>query len=272
MTYPLGVPGNHLENIKYFLKEGVRIKLLIIGVDEFSFRLNAKEYVGSTMGRPYPPVIGEKALPCYLKYLVTIYKTRMWKTILNGYLAKKRHIPNPAGIYDQFVTGRTFNPARERSINENPVKHGENPGFKDPAPWDEEGVIIKDKGETFLPQTLRDLQDIVSIAREHKIRLIILMNPIFAIKFHPNDRPFAEFKRQIAAITDFYDFSGWNSINTNPYYFYEPNHYRGVAGDLILARIFNYNPPRVPPDFGILVTRDNVDEHLANLEKQVGEK
>ncbi|MDR2018603.1 MAG: hypothetical protein LBQ00_07015 [Syntrophobacterales bacterium] len=42
----------------------------------------------------------------------------------------------------------------------------------------------------------------------------------------------------------------------------------GVTGDLILARIFHYNPPAVPPDFGILVTRSNIEEYLADLERQ----
>jgi hypothetical protein len=268
MTYPLGLPGNHLENIKYFLKKGVKIKLLIMGVDEFSFKYSAKMYVASTMGGPYPPVIGEKALPVYLKYLVTTYRTRIWQTMLKGYSDRKRGLPSPVGVYDQWVTGHTFNPPKERSIEEHPDKHSKLPSFRDPTPWDERGVVGKPEGEKYLPGTLKDLREIVSLAKEHNIRLIVLVNPIHAIKFHLNDRSFAEFKREMASITDFYDFSGWNSVNTNPYYYYEPNHYRFVGGNLILARIFNYNPPVVPADFGILVTRSNVDQHLADLEKQ----
>ena len=272
MTYPLGVPGNHLENIRYFLKKGAKIKLLIVGIDEFSFKYDPKKYVGSTMGQPYPPVIGEKALPCYLKYLVTVYRQRIWQTMWKGYKNRERGIPSTVGVYDQFVTGHTFNPSGERSIEENPEKHARDPRFKDPRPWDEEGIVARQDGERYLPGTLRDLQEIVSIAREHKIRLIVLMNPVYAIKFYPNDRPFADFKRQMASITDFYDFTGRNSVNIDPYYYWEPNHYRSMVGDFILARIFHYNPPSVPPDFGTLVTRSNIEEHLANLEKQAAAK
>jgi len=268
MTYPLGLPGNHLDNIKYFLKKGVKIKLLIVGVDEFSFRYDARRHWGSTMGKPYPPVIGEKALPTYLKYLVTIYKTRIWRTMLDGYANLRKGIPSPVGVYDQWATGHTFNPPKERSIEEHPEVHAKSPSFRDPTPWDQRGILGAQEADKQLPGTLKDVRGIISLARENNIRLIFLMNPVYVIKFRRNDGRVAEFKRELASVTDYYDFTGWNSVNTNPYYFYEPNHYRFAAGDLMLARIFNYNPPAVPADFGVLVTKNNVEQHLADLERQ----
>lgn len=37
----------------------------------------------------------------------------------------------------------------------------------------------------------------------------------------------------------------------------------------MLARIFNNSNVKVPDEFGVLVTRDNVDQHLADLKTQV---
>ncbi|QNM90927.1 hypothetical protein HOO34_04235 [Aliarcobacter cryaerophilus] len=38
-----------------------------------------------------------------------------------------------------------------------------------------------------------------------------------------------------------------------------------------MAKIFNDKLVEVPEDFGVLVTKDNIDEHLENLRKQIEE-
>ena len=38
-----------------------------------------------------------------------------------------------------------------------------------------------------------------------------------------------------------------------------------------MAKIFNDKSVEVPEDFGVLVTKDNIDEHLENLRKQIKE-
>ena len=37
----------------------------------------------------------------------------------------------------------------------------------------------------------------------------------------------------------------------------------------MLARMFGGTSAAVPPDFGVLVTKDNVEDHLISLRKQV---
>jgi hypothetical protein len=60
-----------------------------------------------------------------------------------------------------------------------------------------------------------------------------------------------------------------NSITTNNYYYHETSHYRLEVGALILARIFNDSSVKVPDNFGVLVTKGNIDQHLADLKAQV---
>ena len=38
-----------------------------------------------------------------------------------------------------------------------------------------------------------------------------------------------------------------------------------------MARIFNDKSAEVTQDFGVLVTKENINEHLENLRKQIGE-
>jgi hypothetical protein len=260
VTYPMGLPGNHLENIRYLLKRGVKIKLLMIGLDEFSYKKDPKRYEGSPMGGPYPPVIGNRALPCYLGYLVTLYRSRTWDAIIKGYSDKRHHLPNKIGDYDHFVTGRTFNPTIERSIEDNREKHDRNPLFK----MRKTGHKDPGQDETrYRESTLRDLKDLGDLAQQHNIRVIIFFNPShYTVYLRSEPEGIGTFQKALANLADFYDFSGINSVTTNSYYYYEPNHYRTMVGNMMLARIFGYPEPHVPPDFGTLVTKKNVDEHV----------
>jgi hypothetical protein len=266
MNYPMGLPGNHLENIRYLLKRGVKIKLLMIGLDEFSYKKDPKKYEGSPMGGPYPPVIGQRALPCYLNYLVTIYRKRTWDNMIKGYKEKGRRLPNTIGEYDHFVTGRTFNPAIERYIEDNREKHDRDPRFN----ARKKGLKDPGQDETrYRESTLRDLRDLVDLAKQHNIRLVLFFNPShYTVYLRSEPRGIRAFQKELAAFTDFYDFSGVNSITTNSYYYYEPNHYRAMVGDMMIARIFGYEEPRVPADFGVLVTQSNVTDHVRRSIKQ----
>jgi hypothetical protein len=84
-----------------------------------------------------------------------------------------------------------------------------------------------------------------------------------------NVEQFNAFKKQLSEVTDYFDFSGINSITSNNYYYYETSHYRYVVADMILARIFNDPPVSLPSDFGVLVTRANLEAHLQNLRSQL---
>ena len=51
--------------------------------------------------------------------------------------------------------------------------------------------------------------------------------------------------------------------------YYEDSHYRPNVGNMIAAKIFKDKNINVPDDFGILVTKDNIDGHLKYLKKQI---
>ena len=73
-----------------------------------------------------------------------------------------------------------------------------------------------------------------------------------------------------------WDFSAPNTITREPIpaigdltpmrWYWDHSHYRKEAGDLILDRIFGYNEPsrHVPDDFGVELTGQNIDAHLAS--------
>ena len=75
-----------------------------------------------------------------------------------------------------------------------------------------------------------------------------------------------------------WDFSGYNSVTTEPVPekgdrkslmlgYWEGSHYSRVTAEYVLERMFGGNAA-VPDDFGVLLTGENIDEHLRNIYQQ----
>ena len=71
--------------------------------------------------------------------------------------------------------------------------------------------------------------------------------------------------------TNYYDFSGYNTVTTNDCNYYETSHYRPLVGNLIAARIFHDSTISVPDDFGKFITKNTIDNHIILLKKQIDE-
>ncbi len=71
-------------------------------------------------------------------------------------------------------------------------------------------------------------------------------------------------------IAPVWSFSGYNSITTEPISenlknYIDPSHYRSEVGDLVLNRILEYNDEKVPDDFGVLLTPENIESHIEQV-------
>lgn len=98
------------------------------------------------------------------------------------------------------------------------------------------------------------------------ISLLVMTAPQYESDFLLYDREkVGELWRGLAEITEFWDFSGLNSIGADPRYFYDSAHFRNDVGSMALARIFGNDAPYIPEDFGVLVNRENVEERIAAL-------
>ena len=226
-----------------------------MGLDEFSFRKDPEEHFTDYMRYPYPPAVHRNTFLFYVKYLIR-YSSRETKEVLQGFAGKKPPFP-----YDHYGTGLLMPPPdTERMIEADPAKYADDPRFQQ---------VSIDQGDRMGP-TLDEIRETVNLLRVHGIRLIVFMNPIHkATYFAMGLDRFLLSEKELSGITSFYDFSGLNSVTINNCCFNDTSHYRFNVGRLILARIFNDGSVRVPDDFGVLVTRDNIEKHLADLKAQV---
>lgn len=252
LYYPLSVPLEYLNDLRIMLKEGVKIKYLIIGLEDIAYKINPRWHLNEWVRHPYDDSKFKRAV-FLLKYLfspVGAQREAYWnvlRDIKTGYvydIARKGNC-----IWDEdyiFRAGNYSSPEKRFTL----LRY-----------FDDVGRVNK---------ALQEIKEIVRIAKTNRIKLIVFINPIYRAQyFIINPAYFSDFKKGLAQITDYYDFSGLNSVTNNKDYFYEGSHYRPLTGDLIISRIFNINTGQAPPDFGVLVTKDNVDQHIVNQKNEI---
>ncbi len=115
----------------------------------------------------------------------------------------------------------------------------------------------------YIDLNLQFLSEIVQICKKNNIELIVFIVPeYYKIYQQINVNEFSNFKKKIAQITDFYDFTINNPIQKNPEYFYDPYHINNYTSRLIAEKIFTNKRKIIPPppeliNFGVFVTKNN---------------
>ncbi|MCX7923710.1 MAG: hypothetical protein N3B21_17135 [Clostridia bacterium] len=252
MTYSQGVPGEFARNIKTMVRNGVKIKTLMVGIDDFSYKFDPNDRYKELIRYPYTDDLQGRAY-FYFTYLFKIHDIDILKPY---FVNTPQRFPTH---YDIWNSGRPLHPEIDEYIDNNKEKHLNDPRFNKPP------VHKKNR----VNATISEINEIIQVAKENNIKSIVFINPVYKTTYLANfPDQFSEFKRKLAEITPFYDFSGINSVTTNKLNYYEYSHYRVFIGDLIIARIFNYSETKVPTDFGVYVSKENIDMHLDYLRKQ----
>ena len=122
---------------------------------------------------------------------------------------------------------------------------------------------------------LKELQIIVDLCKKKGVDCQIFISPSHAthresIRVSGVWPIFEQWHREIVKIAPVWSFSGYNSITTEPIRenmknYIDPSHYRSEVGDLVLNRILKYNEDKVPDDFGVLLTPENIESYLEKV-------
>ena len=115
-------------------------------------------------------------------------------------------------------------------------------------------------------QNAAALREMKALCNAKGIRLIVFTHPEHQVDM---DRfvfeEYAAFLRQIASVTEFWDFSGYTEVSQQNVLYYEPGHYRPPISELIAAQIFGNSVIKEPKSFGVMINATNIDERIAML-------
>jgi hypothetical protein len=249
MSYTQGLPSEHLAILKTFVRKGIKIKTVIIGVDEFCFTLSPREHEEQLLRMMHPSVTGRNLHKIFFTFFFRMPKlfeiSNSMKLLLNDE-QKKKFLLNEKGLQLLWVKKE-----KKIELSGKPIFTTEDISLSP--------KLFNEKSEN---EFFAQIREIISLSKENNFTLIIFFNPL-------NNNPYIKYanslfpvKRKLASMIDFYDFSGLNSVTLNNLNYYEEHHYRYMVGDMIVKRIFGYGTVNVPDDFGVWVTRGNIARHL----------
>jgi len=248
---------DYLIHLKYFIKRQYTFNTLYLQID-----IDNMMYYGQSdtdyLSKAHPYTTNNSLPLYYLEYLSGFFPFNSQGKIL-------QNLKHKEGVKYHLNNGTWSEDNKERDLLnncKNYVKsveefHGKySPALK----------YIKSK------ENISALQEIVNLCQKNQIKLYLFTTPHnhkMMDTFYKDD--YLNFLKEIANITNFYDFSGYNSITTNNCNYYEVSHYRPHIGELIAGRIFHNRNISIPEDFGVWVTKENIKKHLESLNKSLTE-
>lgn len=239
-----GLPEDCLRDLNILLKNDLKIKNIYLGIDNFSYKNNYSYAITALNRTPY----SEKSF-YNIKYLTKVIlklpeldKIKIYMNLVDDSLGKT-----------YLVTSGTYNvPDRvEADINSSIDRYVYDNKFNNPT-LDQSGEHIN--------ETINIIKNIKQICDDNNINLVVFFNPVHITSYLKDDIEISNrFKKELANITDFYDFNYINFITVNNYFWYETSHPRYFVCDWQLKVITNQYDEKIPKDFGHLVTKKNVD-------------
>lgn len=268
-TFNLSILGSrtieHYETLLYALKFN-SVKNVIYAVDFFA--LNGKRGLSQEYKQKRPKILSYSKVLTPAFYfsrdtLLNSFKT-VWKNIQYGVQDKYFDyffLDNGMLDYQNYTYTDNqdiyvFDKARHLSLNEY-LQEG---GFYKPF--------------EFSADYLENIRKIKYLCEKNKIKLYVYVSPIYIDLFYTIyqlglGKEFERFKRELASITTYLDFTGENPVTVNPEYYWDVSHLRTETSKIILARLFKDRTTMVPFGFGTWVTKKNVKRHNRALRKQV---
>ncbi len=249
MTYAAGSPVRWLHDIKELLDHGIHVSTLLIGLDDVSWKEASFEQIQADA---YKHAYSDWDFSYYMGLLL-----HMPSSLPDPAIAKEK-----GSIFDLYDTGRTFSPWIDEQAEQDPEKYRKDPKFLPPYLYPDSGHYAAQ---------LEALREIKRLADANNIKVVFFLNPVVTSTYLSEDHEsLRRWRRDIADITDFYDFTGLNDVTTDSFNFLETSHYREITGDRMIDRMMNGAPEEVR-GFGALVTKDNLSEHERMLELQQAE-
>lgn len=254
LYYSLGIPPEHLNDIRLLLSYRKKIKNILILLDYTSYTTGTQNRENDLSRIPYT----DRFIPLakkYIKYAFTIPEERF---IEDFYFAQ------PVPYYtNMYKTGTAENEKEELYIENNREEHINHPKFNNPV----EGY------ESYVLETIAVLDTINHICAENHINITYAFNPIHKTTYLvSNHELYFAFMKKLSELTSFYDFSGLGKITTNNYFYYEASHYRPMIGKAMTDFIQYGKRIDTIPEFGEYITKENVDKRIEFLKSQLPAK
>ncbi len=256
MSYSLGLLNQHLAIIRALTKKGVKINTVLIGLDDICFSQPAVARQKHLIRIMHPDICGPNRANIFDTYFfrkpnlkeLSLWRDRVLRGRMKGVLTLDHQGVHMIWHEADDTIEKTGKPIFHFTFSK-----------YEPAIY----------GQKEMDEAFASIEELIALSKLQHFKLIFFIIPFYAEQYLNQAKPLWTVKERLANITEYYDFSGINSVTINSLnYFDAESHYRYRVGDMIISRIFGGNAAYPPNDFGVLVTKESVSLHL---EKQKSE-
>ena len=245
-TYNLGVPSGMLEDfrneLQLLLKHKAPIQTIYWAIDDIIY-LSDYSYVQSkAFGYSYR----ENFVNDITAYSYYLFRPSIIQHALGEIEGEHGYtLLHQTGIFvvPDFV---------EENIEQNPYEYVH-------RDWSVEKHLDTTTDQVY-DKNMKTLRELINLCKQNHIQLVIYFNPIKMQAYMNSDLTLmTRFKKELARLSPFWDFSGVNYVTANNYFWYDGSHPRAFICDKILDTVSGQNKITWVPDFGVYVTSENVD-------------
>ena len=248
MTYSSAAIWEHLDNVKTMIANGVNIKKIYIGLDSMSYTMDVRGREDDPMRQSYEYA---KANP--VKFWIDHLDTANTFKSLNTSL-KHQSKENFQEIFYEYGWSMDYDlPGMDYNI----------------GAWSQPSIGDSPDADEQFDRVLECTRELKSICDENDIELVIFLNPVlFKAYIASKPQGYREFMRELAQITDYYNFSGVNDLTVDYSNYTDPSHYRAQIGDILIDFFNNgtVDERLYEQGFGWHVDAGNVDELIDVLD------
>lgn len=253
LCYSAGLPSDFVRDLKTLVKNDIRIKKIFLSLDEFHYK-RLPEEVNSSVN-----FVGYGSDFENLKYKASLLL----------------RCPNKDTI--KYVSGKLDSPKQVYNFTDDGTMHAEESvePKKEKVDWASYVADERFNKPTYnseknnrTDKTIAEIKEFKDICDKNGIELVVYMTPTHITTYLSDDIDnLNNFKRKIAAITDFWDFSVINHVTTNNYYWMETSHVKWpVLVDVI--NVINGVGSSICENFYVYVNKQNIEEHLENMKTE----
>lgn len=249
----------HADVIHYMIEHHFPIKFLYLQVDVYDNFVNDHHSKEALLYRFAPPIGEGTSWAFYRDYLMSFPYADLQRQI-KADLKKEAHSVR----YDFEKTGRWYFDQKEKALHENPEEY-----IKNELSFHKRASKKLHASNRALANNLQALEEIRELCEKNSIELIVFVAPHNHVMLESIDfNAYQKFLHRLVEIAPYWNFSGYNSVTLNNQNYYEHSHYRPHVGELIAEKILSTQSHATTHDFGFLVTKDSIKDHLNHLKMQ----
>ena len=235
MSHGFGTVTTYLHSLRMLLNNGIKVKNIWIGVNDFVIWKDQESSLGSLIYKN--DII--KDIILYTDWLFTLRPKHIDIIKNHILLHDTEYVTNPNG---RIASARL----QEKSLKE---------------PRNIPPTTLGYTGKFRVNKAIEEIKEIKKLCDKNNIKLTVFMYPTFYKTYlRYNQYKIEEFKIKLASVLDFYDFYDLGDLAINQLNWFEGSHFVPSVSDFMIKNIQQNN---------FLVTKENIESRIADTRSYI---